>query len=71
MSAIIQALEKLDFAVDKLEGRLDGLESTLKGQQRDMFAAPSNQNKTEANRKAIAKKLDQAISKVEKILKEG
>ena len=78
MSAIKHALAKLDDVVERLEGSMDGLEESLAGEQRDMFASPSNQN-TSAKKNGhgsidgaiLAKRLDSAIKKVETILKEG
>lgn len=72
MSALYQALSRLDFAVDKLENSLSGLENSLTGQQRDMFGQPaSNQNKGKIDRREVARRLDKAIGKVETLLVEG
>jgi hypothetical protein len=73
VSALHQALSKLDFMVDKLEDSLSGLEQSMAGQQRDMFGQPlaSNQNKTRVDRAEVARRLDKAIGKVETLLVEG
>lgn len=74
MSAIENALAKLDGAVDRLEGVAQGAERKLSAQP-DMF--PSAANRGAAGKRgnmvsgpAVAKKLDQAIEKVERILQE-
>lgn len=78
MSAIKQALNKLDISIRKLEGSVDVIEETLAGQQRDMFAAAnakapkaSNGNGHDFESGLFAKRLDRAIEKVETILKES
>lgn len=76
MSAIKHALNKLDSSIRRLEASMNGLEESMAGQQRDMFGQPaSNQNKSKKNGKAngavIAQRLDQAIQRVESILKDG
>lgn len=74
MSALMQALSKLDHMVGKLEGATDTLEHTLEGQQRDMFAAnqaaAANGN-GHVQPAVIAERLDNAIEKVEGLLEEG
>ncbi|MCF8495130.1 MAG: hypothetical protein K9G62_00515 [Alphaproteobacteria bacterium] len=62
MSAIRQALGRLDEAITRLDRNVRGLEGNLAGQQRDMFAAPLPS--------AAARKLDRAIAQVEAILEE-
>lgn len=64
MSAIRQALAKLDNAVGKLEGSTNGFESSLEARQQDMFGGPN------VNPAFVAQKLDSAIEKVEAVLKE-
>lgn len=71
MSAIRSALENLNSIIGELESSVDTLEMTRKGEQRDMFAsAPSNENgkSSGVSGEAIAKRLDSAIEKVEKLL---
>lgn len=63
MSAIRQALAKLDSAVGKLEGSANGLETSLEARQQDMFGGSISPA-------AVAQKLDSAIEKVESVLKE-
>jgi hypothetical protein len=79
VSAIRQALAKLEGAVGKLEGQVVKYESSLTGQQRDMFGAPVAKKVANGNGKApnadlqgalFAKHLDQAIEKVESLLSE-
>ncbi len=76
MSAIRQALAKLEGAVGKLEGSVVKLESNMAGQQRDMFGAPLKKSGANGNGHGIqgalfAQRLDQAIEKVEDMLKEA
>jgi hypothetical protein len=76
VSAIKQALAKLERSVGKLESSAIQIESTLVGQQRDMFGAPIKKNGANGNGQAIqgalfAKRLDQAIESIEDILKEA
>ncbi len=80
MSAIRQALAKLEGAVGKLEGNVVKYESALTGQQRDMFGAPiaakkngnanGNGHNADLQGALFAKRLDQAIEKVEDILRD-
>lgn len=77
MSAIRQAVSKLESAVGRLEGKVTNYESSLAGVQRDMFGAPlakkngAQQSQNSGLQDALfAKRLDQAIEKVEDILKE-
>ena len=75
MSSIRQALAKLEGSVSKLETSAVQLESSMAGQQRDMFGVPIKKNGANGNGHAIqgalfAKRLDQAIEKVEEILKD-
>ncbi|MGB0719523.1 MAG: hypothetical protein ACPGRX_03565 [Bdellovibrionales bacterium] len=77
MSAIEQALHRLDGSLNTLETALGGLERNLaehlSGQQRDMFGYPeaSNQNIGGIDASVVAKRLDIAIEKVEEILSEA
>jgi len=76
VSNIRQALAKLEGAVGKLEGSIVKFEGAMAGQQRDMFGAPIKKNGANGNGQAIqgalfAKRLDQAIEKVDDILKEA
>lgn len=64
MSAIRQALAKLDSAVGKLEGASNGLETSIEARQQDMFGGVT------VTPAAVAQKLDSAIQKVETVLKE-
>ncbi len=76
MSAIRQAVLKLESAVGRLEGKVTKYESSLTGVQRDMFGAPvakkkGGQEQDSGLQNALfAKRLDQAIETVEDILKE-
>ena len=73
MSAILDALVKLEESIGNLEGSVSHVESSLSGQQRDMFGAPTpppaNANGIDAN--AVAEKLDSIIEHAETVLKEG
>ncbi|MAE50250.1 MAG: hypothetical protein CMH27_00400 [Micavibrio sp.] len=69
MSTIRAALENLNSVIGTLEQSVDMMEQARKGEQRDMFAAPSNENgKNTIDKEAVAKRLDNAIEKVEKLL---
>ncbi len=77
MSAIKQALSKLDMSVSKLEGAIGGVEQKIAGAQQDMFAAQnavmaSSANSNDAAKtQALTNRLDSAIGKVEQILTES
>jgi hypothetical protein len=77
VSAIKHALARLDSAISKLEGAAESYESSLTGAQRDMFVAPAKpngmkkQNGHDLDSALMARRLDQAIEKVEAILKDG
>lgn len=68
MSALYQALNRLESSIHKLEVSVQGVETALAGQQRDMFGAPVNENDSQIDKQAVTQKLDNAISKVESIL---
>lgn len=77
MSAVRQAITRLSRAVDHLESSVGHVEQALVGKQRDMFSSPSvrvpevpaNGNALDAD--LVAQKLDSAIERIEKALKEG
>jgi hypothetical protein len=76
VSAIKQALKKLNGSIGKLEDSVGGLETSMAGKQRDMFSAPSNQNGAAKKNGQIdtglfARRLDKAIESVEAMLQEG
>lgn len=77
MSAAMKtSLTKLDQAVNKLESVIEArVKAAQKGEgQTDLFGAMSSGRKSNDNAlktKAMADKLDSAISKIEKILQEG
>lgn len=80
MSAILQAVSRLNNAVSNLEKAAVVQEksrgSSKKapgGAQIDLFAAPANQQRGKyvADPAALARKLDVAIEKVEQILREA
>lgn len=81
MSDIRSALEKLSEKVESLEQVVEYYETTKSGEQRDMFAGPtdnkssaSNENASaisEEKKVAMAGRLDSAINKVEKMLADG
>lgn len=71
MSAVEQALLKLNQVVGKLETSVSTVEVTLKGQQRDMFGAPTNGASANVNPEIVAQKLDTAIETLETVLSEG
>ena len=66
MSAIRQALAKLDSAVGKLEGSTNTLETSIEARQQDMFGSANGS----VSPAIVAQKLDSAIQKVESVLKE-
>lgn len=72
MSALHNALQHLNSVITYLEKSVDVMEKNRVGEQRDMFAMPSNENaaKQAAKDEAIAARLDSAIETVEKILAE-
>ncbi len=76
MSALQKALEKLNGSLYNLETSVSGLENSMVGQQRDMFGAPiaressANEN-IKLDPSIIAKRLDIAIDKVEKVLSDA
>ena len=73
MSAIRSALQNLNSIIDELEHSVEAMEMARKGEQRDMFASsPSNENgkSSSVSGEVIAKRLDSAIEKVEKLLGE-
>ncbi|MFP4314332.1 MAG: hypothetical protein ACLFR0_08395 [Alphaproteobacteria bacterium] len=74
MSAVRSSLENLHNAIVKLESAVGIMEESRMGEQRDMFSiAPSNENGTQKilDGGVIASRLDNAIEKVEKLLKDG
>lgn len=75
MSAIQQAISKLNRAIGNLEGSVHHVEASMKGQQRDMFAAPAPAkpvaNSNSLDPELVASRLDNAINAIEKVLKEG
>ena len=71
MSAIQQAIAKLNTAIDNLDGSVASVEANMTGQQRDMFGAPIKPAKPVANANAVAQKLDRIIEQAETVLKEG
>ena len=73
MSALRDALESLNLAILKLEDTAETIEASRRGEQRDMFSAPatSNQNAPGFPSAVVAKRLDSAIEKVEKLLKDS
>ncbi len=80
MSAILQAVSRLNGAVSNLEKAAVAQEKSRalsgkkpsSGPQIDLFSAPANQRgKYVADPAALARKLDVAIEKVEQILREA
>ena len=73
MSAVQQALSSLTRAIDTLETSLGSFEEGLKGKQRDMFAMPAKPekiaNNNAVNTDLVAAKLDNAIAKIEAVLR--
>ena len=73
MSAIQQALIKLDTAVAKAENAARNMDITLQGKQRDMFASPAlapspNHEESYIDGAVVADKLNSTIQKMEKLL---
>jgi len=73
VSAIKQALSRLDSSLGKLEYSMEGMEHLLAGEQRDMFSVSEvgNENLIGVQSAVVAQRLDQAIEKVEALLSEG
>ncbi len=70
MSALRQALIRLNRAVGSLEISAHNLEKSLNGQQRDMFAMAGAGANNNVDPEVVAEKLDLAIARIEKVLKE-
>jgi len=76
VTALKQALEKLNGSLNNLENSVGSLEHTLAGEQRDMFGVPSASNENDTDATAIdaalvAQRLDIAIERVEQVLNEA
>ncbi|MEZ5813419.1 MAG: hypothetical protein R3E13_01625 [Alphaproteobacteria bacterium] len=72
MSAILEALTKLEQSIGNLENAAGHVEATLSGQQRDMFtAAPQAVPAANLNVALVAEKLDTIIEQAETVLKES
>lgn len=73
MSAILDALVKLEESIGKLEGAATHVEASLAGQQRDMFGAPAQKaaNGNGIDKAAVAQKLNNIIEHAETVLKES
>lgn len=76
MSAVRQAIARLSHAVDNLDGSVEHVEQALTGKQRDMFSMPAPKpervaNSNVVNADLVARKLDDAIERIEQALKEG
>ena len=73
MSAILDALVKLEQSIGNLEGAAAHVEDSLSGQQRDMFGGASKPpaNTNSVDKAAVVKKLDTIIEHAETVLKEG
>lgn len=74
MSAIKQALARLEGVVGGLEGSVLSFERAHAGEQRDMFAAPPPVNKgalPDLDPAILAERLDRAIEQVEDMLEEA
>lgn len=73
MSIVRSSIENLHSAIMRLESAVTNMEETRMGEQRDMFAAaPSNENASKSmDSSLIAKRLDNAIEKVEQLLRDG
>lgn len=77
-SAIQSSLGNLNRAIQKLEMTAVDLETAQKAQpkksassQNDLFAFPSSASSNNVDAAALASRLDGAIAKVERLLKEG
>ena len=73
MSAILDALVKLEQSIGKLEGAAVHIETALSGEQRDMFGGgkPPAANGNGIDAGLVAEKLDSAIAQMETVLQEG
>ena len=72
MSAVEQALLKLNQVLGKLETSVSSVEINLQGQQRDMFSTlPPGANGNAVSPEMVAQKLDTAIETLETVLNEG
>lgn len=72
MSAAIKtSLLGLNVSLEKLEGAVEKARKQPKLPQDDLFGSVSNGNRQGGDVKLFAKRLDSAIDKVEKLLKES
>ena len=73
MSAVMEALVRLEKAVAAVEQGMGRVEDSTRGYQRDMFGGPSVPLEDSANnvKAAVAQKLDQTIAKVESLLEDA
>lgn len=74
MSPVRSSIENLHNAIMRLEGAVTEMEESRMGEQRDMFSAPAsneNGNGKAMDNSLIASRLDNAIAKVEQLLKDG
>lgn len=75
MSAVQQAIAKLNSAIGNLEGSVSGLEGSLAGHQRDMFGGPAvaveAANTNNIDKDAVLATLDGIIEKAEAVLQES
>lgn len=74
MSVVRSSIENLHSAIVKLENAVNVMEETRVGEQPDMFSvSPSNENGSDKviDGSIIARRLDTAIERVEKLLRDG
>lgn len=70
-TAIKSSLIGLNESLEILEGAFERQQKKPKVPQHDLFGAASNRNSQSGDVKIFAKRLDSAIDKVEKLLKES
>ena len=70
-AAIKSSLLGLNESLEQLEGAFEKRQKKPKAPQHDLFGVVSNKNNQGGDVKLFAKRLDSAIDKVEKLLKES
>jgi len=70
-TSIKSSLRNLHGALEKLEDTVVSVSAIKKKAQDDLFSIPMRPSANDMDSKAIASRLDSAIAKVEKLLREG
>lgn len=70
-TSIKSSLRDLHGAIENLEDTVVSVSAIKKKAQTDLFSVPMRSTANDMDPKAIAGRLDSAIAKVEKLLREG